>query len=186
MSGTVATPEQRQEARRLHEQDGWSQRRIAQHLGLNPSTIGRWAKADHWDNTLTGPRPRTPTDADLAEAQKRAEAASAAARARWAVARADVADKAGAEASKVLAKIMDRVEAGKDSDARQLAITFGILVDKASLLSGDSMARTNRGEEPNLDPATRPTDPAAMAAAGQRRALQLVPHVDVESRVVGE
>ena len=41
-ANAVLTVHQRRALQRLHWEEGWSVRRIAQHYGINPSTVYRW------------------------------------------------------------------------------------------------------------------------------------------------
>ena len=38
----VSVSERRAEATHLREVEGWSNKQIARHLGVHPSTVGRW------------------------------------------------------------------------------------------------------------------------------------------------
>jgi hypothetical protein len=61
---------------------------------------------------------------------------------RWAIRRARMADELGEVAEMALVAIRDAIEAGTLSKGRDGAGILAILVDKASLLSGDATRRT--------------------------------------------
>lgn len=178
-------------ARQLFE-SGMSLRDVGRDPAVDVSreTVRRWARAGDWQAPLVAPgadgTPKVvPTTEEIEQARLRAEKARQEARARWSVRRSEEADAVGLSAAAVRQKILEYVTQNKPAEARQLATVYGIFVDKANLLSGDAVPRGRQGDE--IDPATvgpRPTDPAEMAAAGARRALALVPSIDVDSRTV--
>lgn len=47
----VSVSERRAEAARLREVEGWSNKQIARHLGVHPSTVGRWFGTDTKEKT---------------------------------------------------------------------------------------------------------------------------------------
>ena len=47
----VSMSERRAEAAQLREVEGWSNKQIARHLGVHPSTVGRWFGTDRKEKT---------------------------------------------------------------------------------------------------------------------------------------
>ncbi len=47
----VSVSERRAEAAQLRELEGWSNKQIARHLGVHPSTVGRWFGTDTKEET---------------------------------------------------------------------------------------------------------------------------------------
>lgn len=45
-ANAALTVNQRRDLQRLHQEEGWSIRRLAQHYGINPSTVQRWLRRD--------------------------------------------------------------------------------------------------------------------------------------------
>lgn len=178
-------------ARQMWDQ-GDSLRDIGRAMGKSRETIRRWSTnpADPWPKreimrgTDGQARPVLSTE-DIEQARLRADKARQEARARWGVRRSEEADAVGLSAGIVRSKIMGWIQKPdptlEDVDkARKLAVVYGIFVDKANILSGESIGQRRQGDEAPAEP--RPSDPAAMVAAGAQRALRLVnPAVDVAS-----
>lgn len=172
-----------------------SLRDIGRAVDASRETVRRWARAGEWAAPLVAPgadgTPKiVPTAEELEAARLRAEKARQEARAKWAVRRSEEADAVGIDAGVIRSKILELVNAEggpKAAEARALAVVYGIFVDKANLLSGDAVPRGRQGDDnaPSVHE-PRPTDPREMAEAGARRALALVPSIDVASRTIGE
>lgn len=195
VSVTAGAAEKRAAARVLFEHQAMSLRDIARQVGVSRETVRRWSSdpKDPWDKPLVmkgtdNDRVPVPSTQELEAARLRAEKARQEARTRWAVRRSEEADAAGITAAAVRTKLLALVndEKGpKAADARALAVVYGILVDKAMIMSaeGGNPRAGRQGDEdgPSVH-GPRPTDPRDMAAAGRQRALALVPSVDVASR----
>lgn len=185
MSVTANAAEKRAQARVLFEEQAMSLRDIGRQLGISRETVRRWSSdsADPWTKPMIakgsdGQRRPAPSTEEVEAARLRAEKARQEARTRWALRRSEEADAAGIVASAVRQKILNLVndEKGpKAAEARQLATVYGILVDKAMMMSGEGVVGGSRGRQGDeAPPADRPTDPRAMAEAGKQRALSLV------------
>lgn len=189
--GEAPAPDDRERARELFE-GGASLRDVGKEVGKSRETIRRWATAGGWTAPLivkgADHLPKVaPTTEELEEARIRADKARQEARTRWAVRRSEEADAVGISAAAVRQKIMQLVndEKGpKAAEARQLATVYGIFVDKAIAMSGDGRIPGRQGDEagPSVHDGPRPNDPREMAEEGRKRALRLVPSVDVASR----
>ena len=153
--------------------DGVSISETAKKVGRTERTIQMWIKKSGWEEQVDAAR----SEADRRRAQKQ--------RAIWAVRRPSEANAAGLEAALVRQRIHDLVpDVGRyriqvlteDSngpkglessekqtilpvvpagDVKALATVYGILVDKAQLLSGDATARTETSEATGIDAEVR-------------------------------
>lgn len=135
----------RSEALRVHLTDGAAA--AAQRTGVPASTVRRWA---HEAGQRTE-RARTTTEATQAAAM------------RWTERRAVMVEEMGAVAHEALAQAWAAMHAGNARDAKNLATTMAILIDKAELLSGGATSREER------------VDPAALVAEARARVPSLVP-----------
>jgi transposase-like protein len=115
----------------------------ARELGTTDRTIRRWA-------TAAGVIESVP---DAEEKTRAARAASAERVSRvWGDFREQEALAAGALASRLRAEIRTRVERGEaGKDLRDLAVSYGILIDKAELMSGQATSRIEVWAESELD-----------------------------------
>ncbi len=116
---------------------------VAETIGISERTLHNWAKTAGLIEPVT-------------EVEQKTRAARAAAAERvsrtWADFREQEALSAGALAARIRGEIRDRVEAGGEGkDLRDLAVTYGILVDKAELLSGQATSRIEVWAETELD-----------------------------------
>lgn len=135
------TDEQRQQAVELYQSIG--PKAAARQTGISDRTIQRWAKGE---GVL----------ADVADNEEKTRAARAANAERvsraWGDFREQEALSSGALAARLRAEIRDRVDAGGEGkDIRDLAVTYGILIDKAELLSGQATSRIEVWAESELD-----------------------------------
>ncbi len=133
------TDKQRAAAVALYDEHGTAE--TAKRTGINPRTIRRWAKdAGH----VSEDNAEKTTKARAAGAQQVAEA--------WGDFRAAEATGAGTTATQVRDAILAAVvHGGRSRQARDLAVTYGILVDKAELLSGNATERVAVWAETEVD-----------------------------------
>ena len=133
------TETQKAEAVKLYDEHGTAQ--AATRTGIPPRTIRRWAnQAGHVAEANTE---KTAT-ARAKGAEQVAEA--------WGDFRAAEATGAGTTATKVRDAILAVVDhGGRSREARDLAVTYGILIDKAELLSGNATARVEVWSESQVD-----------------------------------
>lgn len=174
MSTEPVANEKRADARHLYEMEGWSHREVARRVGVHHATVSRWARAENWERHAPY-RTHAPDDPTLDDARRRANLASEQARLRWASRRADEADAAGVTASLARTKIAEYIQSDKPDDARRLAIVYGVLIDKAQLLTGEMPAAS-----PAPDPMNVGDDPAAMIRQARERTLKLLPAADAQ------
>jgi hypothetical protein len=107
----------------------------ARQTGVARGTIWRWAK-----------------DADLATVPlEKVAAACEAAGIVWANRRLGEATQAGVDAAEVRERMVGYVLEGKTLDAMRLVSVYGVLIDKAQLLSGGPTAREDRGFDWDAD-----------------------------------
>jgi hypothetical protein len=112
-------------------------------MGTTDRTIRRWAAA-------AGAIEAVP-DAVEKTAAARAAAAERVSRS-WADFREQEALASGALAARLRAEIRSRVDAGAQGrDVQALAVSYGILVDKAELLSGQATSRIEVWAESEVD-----------------------------------
>lgn len=137
--------EVRSEALGIYLADGAAA--AAQRTGVPASTVRRWA---HEAGQQTE-RARTTVEATQAAAM------------RWAERRAVMVEEMGHVAQEALAQTWEAIHAGNARDAKDLATTMAILIDKAELLSGGATSREKR------------VDPATLVAEARTRVLSLVP-----------
>lgn len=111
--------------------------------GVSERTIHRWAK----DAGLVEPV----TDVEQKTRAARAAAAERVSR-TWADFREGEALNAGALAARMRDELRQRADRGAEGrDLRDLAVVYGILVDKAELLSGQATSRIEVWAETELD-----------------------------------
>lgn len=101
---------------------GTGYRDICQRHGMSISTLSIWVKAAGIET------------AGASQVQAAVEATKVA----WAQRRGDLVDEAGARATQALERIADSADA---REAKDWAVTFAVLVDKAQLLSGGVTSR---------------------------------------------
>jgi hypothetical protein len=120
----VYSEEQRLEALELYKQHGPSE--ASRRTGAPVKTIASWA-------ARAGVQTSAPQKAaDAIERQ----------RLNWASQRLIEADAAGTDASEVRNKMLTLVRDEQTQKAQQLATVYGVLVDKAQLLSGSATSRS--------------------------------------------
>ena len=131
---TSPTPEQWAQVRTAWE-NGASNAEAGKVIGITREPVRKRAKAEGWTKN-------TPEAQEIAEARRqRTEAARMEAERKWANRRSNEADAAGVTAARARQAIVDALVAKDDKMTRASAIAYGILVDKAQLLSGDATAR---------------------------------------------
>ena len=133
------TDKQRAAAVALYDEHGTAE--TAKRTGITPRTIRRWAKdAGHVSEDNT----KKTTKARAVGAQRVAEA--------WGTFREAEASGAGTTATQVRDAIVAAVDHGKRTrEARDLAVVYGILIDKAELLSGNATQRVQVWAESEVD-----------------------------------
>jgi uncharacterized NAD(P)/FAD-binding protein YdhS len=109
----------RRRARELYEQGGTF--RAARELGIAPRTVRDWPQQGGWAVSATQ--------------QAEQAARSAASRRSWELRRRQLADDAGEAAEAALARLGERLHAGRIAGIRDLAHTVALLVDRAEQLS---------------------------------------------------
>lgn len=128
MARTTWTPEHKTEALRLYQTEGTNAAAAA--TGVPPATIRSWAH-------------RSGVAANCNE-QRRANVQAQ--QLAWAERRGIMVEEIGAVAHKALAQTVAALELGKSRDAKDLATTMAILVDKAQLLSGGATSRSDHAD----------------------------------------
>ncbi len=119
----------------------------AERTGVPPGTVRRWA---HEGGHRT-------------ERERTTREATQAATLRWSERRAVMVEEMGFVAHEALAAARAAIHAGDARDAKDLATTMAILVDKAELLSSGATCRDER------------VDPATLLAEARARVVSLVP-----------
>lgn len=132
------TDDQRAEALALHLEHGTAE--AARRTGIPTRTIIRWA--GDAGQTAHATRERT---------EEARAAAAQAVSAVWADYRSREAAAAGAAATAARRAVVDAVHEGDGSNARNLAIAYGIMIDKAELLSGNATSRIETWAQTELD-----------------------------------
>lgn len=125
---------------------------VAKAARVNKTTLYRWAKAEGID-----------LSARHGAAPEKTAAATFGAHRAWAARRAELVDAAGAAAERALHGCLTALDDGSYRDAQSAATTFGILVDKAQLLSGGATSRNGA------------LDPRSAVVAGRARVAHLRP-----------
>lgn len=115
---------------------GATLREVAEIAGVNsPETVRKQALRAGWV------RQADAVEAASEERRKATAAATDAARLRWANRRLEEADAAGVTAAVARQRIVKALDGNDEKMVRASAIAYGILIDKAQLLSGDATAR---------------------------------------------
>lgn len=109
---------------------GESLRAIGAAVGVSREKVRTVAKAEGWV--------RHEQPAGLAQT----EAARQRSHTRWAERRTEEADAAGITAAIARQRLIEALRAGDDKMTRASAVAYGILVDKAQLLTGGVTSRT--------------------------------------------
>lgn len=122
------TPDQKAEALRIYATQGSGP--AASQTGIPMGTIRSWAL-------------RTGVAASCTEQRRATVEAS---RLHWAERRGVMVEEIGAVAHMALAQTVQALEEGKTRDAKDLATTMAILVDKAQLLSGGATSRSEHAD----------------------------------------
>jgi hypothetical protein len=118
-----------QQAQQLYQQ-GATLRQIADTVGVHFETIRRWANRYGWT------RDTAELEQAAAARRQKVEQATAAAKIRWAERRAAEADAAGITAARARQGIIAALDARDPQMTRAAAIAYGILIDKAQILTG--------------------------------------------------
>ena len=135
---TSPTPDQWAQARAAWEA-GASNPEAAKFVGVAGETVRNRAKREGWQRNDEEAAKRA------AERAERSHAARMEAERKWANRRSTEADAAGITAARARQAIVDALTAKDDKMTRASAIAYGILIDKAQLLSGDATARIASG-----------------------------------------
>lgn len=129
------------EARRMFESDGASYREIAGRWSCSHVTVINHAKDEGW----------TRADGALAARDAANEAKTAAAvhatKLKWEQRRGDEADAAGIVAARARGSVVEALEAKDYRGAKEAAVTYAILIDKAQLLTGGATSRPAMPDE---------------------------------------
>lgn len=145
MSGTSNPAGDWPKARSMWEA-GESTTIIANTTGVIPSTLRNKARREQWQRNTAD------LEAAAEERRRRTESAKLEASRKWSNRRSAEADAAGITAARARRAIVDAIEVTDDKMTRAAAIAYGVLIDKAQLLSGDATARVD-----GVDPKERAT-----------------------------
>jgi hypothetical protein len=104
-------------------------------VGVSGQWLGRIQKQEGWT------RPTEVVEARLTGRQEAAREASVEAQRKWANRRAQEADAAGITAARARQGIVQAIEDQNDKMTKAAAVAYGILIDKAQLLSGAATQR---------------------------------------------
>jgi transposase-like protein len=132
------TAEQKQQAVNLYTQHGTAE--TARQTGISPTSIKRWA-------AQAGATVQTNT-------QKTVKARAAAAEritVHWSDYRSQEATAAGSAATRLRRQIVEASDAGNANLLRARTIAYGVLIDKAELLSGQATERIEVWAESEVD-----------------------------------
>jgi hypothetical protein len=113
--------------------------------GVPAPTIRSWA---HRDGIATGCTEKT-------------RAATKAARLRWEERRLELAHRVGEQAEEALRRTAKEIKSGKAADAKNMATTLAILIDKAGLLTGSTTNRREYASREDLERRARELDELA-------------------------
>lgn len=114
---------------------GASIREVGAIVGVSPQRVMFVQKRDGWE------RDDAAVEARVEERRRQTEAAKLENERRWANRRSVEADAAGITAARARASIVAALDARDDKMTRAAAVAYGILIDKAQLLSGAATAR---------------------------------------------
>ena len=135
---TSYTDTEKAEALNLYDEHGTAE--ASRRTGISGTSIKRWAaQAGRVVQTSTQ-KTATARAANAARVQQ-----------AWGDFREGEALSAGAAASVVRKALLAAVENLSARDARELAVTYGILIDKAELLSGNATERIEHWAESEVD-----------------------------------
>lgn len=126
--GATYPPEERATAVSLYQQVGPAE--ASRQTGIPQRTILEWAKAE---GVIAQANQERTAEARAVNAERVAVA--------WGDYREQEAAAAGATANFTRQALRRSVEAGESRAARELAVVYGILIDKAELLSGKATSR---------------------------------------------
>lgn len=129
-----STPEKWAEGRRAWEA-GASREETGRIAGVSGQRVDHVAKRDGWQRNDGAAAARAE------ERRQQTEAAKLAAERQWANRRGEEANRAGITAQRARQAIVDALDARDDKMTRASAVAYGILIDKAQLLSGAATAR---------------------------------------------
>ena len=88
-------------------------------------------------------------------------AATEAARLRWEERRLELAHRVGEQAEEALRRTAKEIKSGKAADAKNMATTLAILIDKAQLLTGSTTNRHEYASREDLERRARELDELA-------------------------
>lgn len=129
-----ASPEAWARAREAWE-NGASNPEAGKVAGVTREAVRRRAQAEGWQKRDGA------AEQKAEEARQQTAAARAEADRRWHVRRAKEADAAGVTAARARLGITQALDSQNPQMVRAAAIAYGILIDKAQLLSGEATAR---------------------------------------------
>ncbi|MBO0863468.1 MAG: hypothetical protein J2P16_00140 [Mycobacterium sp.] len=138
------TPEEWERARRIYGQGG-SLNEIADELGVTRQAVAKQANRNGWerdDGSITK-RDRRHEEALRETAQANRQA--------WAERRLEEANAAGLTAAWARSQIVQYAKAGDAPMTRACTIAYGVLIDKAQLLTGAATDRTDIHVREGLD-----------------------------------
>lgn len=135
---TTYTDQDKEHALNLYTQHGATH--AANETGISRRTILRWANDA---GLVSQANQEKTTQARAAAAEKVAT--------EWADFRSGEAVNAGASAANIRSAIRNRVAAGDPRGVRDLAVAYGIMIDKAELLSGHATERVETWAESDVD-----------------------------------
>ncbi len=135
---TTYTDTDRTEALEAYTKLGTAE--AARQTGISPTTIKRWAAQAGQVVQTNTEKTATARAANAARVQQ-----------AWGDFREGEALSAGAAASKVRKALLDAVENLSARSAKDLAVVYGILIDKAELLSGNATERVEHWAESEVD-----------------------------------
>jgi hypothetical protein len=135
MPARTVTDESWAEARRLYETGGLSTREIGERISTSRQNVETHLHREGWVRQNDAVKER---DAEMRAKTERAKLES---ERRWANRRNQEADAAGITAARARASIIAALDARDDKMTRASAVAYGILIDKAQLLSGAATAR---------------------------------------------
>lgn len=134
MGATSYTDDQRKHAVALADEVGPAE--ASRRTGIPRRTISAW---------------REPAQADVEKTQAARAAGNERVQRQWADFREQEALSAGAAANRLRQKIVESAERNDASMTRSAAVAYGILIDKAELLSGQATQRIEHWAESEAD-----------------------------------
>jgi hypothetical protein len=98
-------------------------------------------------------------------ATEKTRAATEAARLRWEERRLELAHQVGEQAEEALDRVAKEITSGNAADAKNMATTLGILIDKAQLLTGGTTNRHEYASREDLERRAKELDELARRRA---------------------